>query len=64
MRTSGAEPRPVRAVVYGVGEMGSIVTRLLVERGVQDVFWLNLVSALLTQRKPRDRQRLGGRSAR
>ena len=29
--------RPVRAVVYGVGEMGSIVTRLLVERGAEIV---------------------------
>lgn len=29
--------RPVRAVVYGVGEMGSIVTWLLVERGAEIV---------------------------
>ena len=29
--------RPVRAIVYGVGEMGSIVTRLLVERGAEIV---------------------------
>jgi secondary-alkyl amine dehydrogenase [NAD(P)+] len=27
--------RPVRAVVYGVGEMGSIMARLLVEKGAQ-----------------------------
>jgi hypothetical protein len=31
------DERPVRAIVYGVGEMGSIVTQLLVERGVEIV---------------------------
>ena len=31
----GTLGRPVRAVVYGVGAMGSIVTRLLVEKGAQ-----------------------------
>ena len=31
----GAPGRPVRAVVYGVGAMGSIMTRLLVEKGAQ-----------------------------
>lgn len=30
-------PAGIRAVVYGVGEMGSLVTRLLVERGVEIV---------------------------
>ena len=33
----GAPARPVRAIVYGVGAMGSILTRLLVEKGVQVV---------------------------
>jgi hypothetical protein len=33
----GAPGRPVRAVVYGVGAMGSILTRLLVEKGAQVV---------------------------
>jgi 4-hydroxy-tetrahydrodipicolinate reductase len=33
----GAPRRPVRAVVYGVGAMGSIMTRLLVEKGAQVV---------------------------
>ena len=37
MSSTGTASRPVRAVVYGVGEMGSIVTRLLVERGVEIV---------------------------
>lgn len=31
----GPGRRPVRAVVYGVGAMGSIMTRLLVEKGAQ-----------------------------
>jgi hypothetical protein len=29
--------RPVRAIVYGVGEMGSIMTRLLLDKGVEIV---------------------------
>jgi hypothetical protein len=37
MTVSHNKSRPVRAVVYGVGEMGSIVTRLLVERGAEIV---------------------------
>jgi 4-hydroxy-tetrahydrodipicolinate reductase len=32
---AAASGRPVRAVVYGVGAMGSILTRLLVEKGAQ-----------------------------
>ncbi|HET6509113.1 MAG TPA: hypothetical protein VFG42_20125 [Baekduia sp.] len=30
---SAAEPRPVRVVVYGVGEMGLLLTRMLVDKG-------------------------------
>lgn len=37
MSVFGTNPRPVRAVIYGVGEMGSIVTRLLLDRGVEIV---------------------------
>ena len=37
MTASSTCSRPVRAIVYGVGEMGSIVTRLLVERGAEIV---------------------------
>jgi 4-hydroxy-tetrahydrodipicolinate reductase len=34
---AGSLDRPVRAVVYGVGAMGSIMTRLLVEKGAEVV---------------------------
>ncbi|MFA3916139.1 hypothetical protein [Ruegeria hyattellae] len=37
MMITAKEARPVRAIVYGVGEMGSIFTRFLVERGVDIV---------------------------
>ncbi|WP_299984842.1 hypothetical protein [uncultured Ruegeria sp.] len=37
MTVANKNARPVRAIIYGVGEMGAIVTRLLVERGVDIV---------------------------